>query len=246
MHEAAYFILVILTAACGAVGGWRRGMAGLTPAVLAFAFGAVCAHIAAPWAEAEVMEAGRFSASDCRTPFIVGNLARGAVFIAVYAAVALLTSVVGKLLRGIATGVLSSLFGAVFGTFVWAMWTSVALNAIVALGIDPRLEKYGDAADGNAITEVMLLAPAILGCDDIADLWHACRLRDAKLISDARTSDPTVVITEATGSSADTGTVTRGRDRLILPLNTLDNVYAQSQRLARRNRWQRDIERDKS
>ncbi len=241
MHEAAYFTLVILTATCGAVGGWRRGIAALTPAVLAFAFGAVCAHLAAPWAEAEVMNVGRFRADDCRTPFIVGNLARGAVYAAVYMIVNLLTYPVGKLLKGIVDSVLNSLSGAIFGAFVWAMWTSVVLNSVVALGIDSSLEKYGDAADGNVITSVMSISPAILGCDDIADLWHSCRLRDAKFISDAKTYGRSGVISEASGSIIMSTTavgnhftkiVTKAEARL--PHKSYSTIlYAQSQRLAR-------------
>ena len=58
MHAAAFHIIVIAVAAVAVVRGWRRGLSGQAASVLGFAFGTVCAHVMAPWAEAEVASWG--------------------------------------------------------------------------------------------------------------------------------------------------------------------------------------------
>lgn len=185
MHQAAFHIVVIAVAACGAVRGWRRGLSGMAASVLGFAFGVVCAHVAAPWAEAQAAGLEIISPDDCRFGFVTGIAGRSAVYAAVYIAVKALASAIGKLLKPLGTGLLNSLAGSAFAILDWLMWTSIALNLLLCFRPDCGLERCGGNDDGNIVSETMLLSPALLGGDDICDLWHACRLHDARLISSA-------------------------------------------------------------
>lgn len=79
--------------------------------------------------------------------------------------------------------ILDNLGGAVYSLFKYMMFLSMAYNFIVVLNPGTVLLKSAKSDDGNAIEEVMLLSPALLGGQDVMDLSHLIQLEDAKKIS---------------------------------------------------------------
>ena len=183
MQLAVYHILVIAVCALAAIRGWKRGLSGQVPSLLGLAFGVVCAHVGAHWGEQAVAGWDLADPSDCRFSYMTGNVARPLVYAVVYWCVSWLTGVVGRLLRPFGVGLLNSLAGVAFCVLDWLIWVSVALNLLLGFSPGCGLERCGDNGDGNIVSEVMLLSPSLLGCDDVEDLWHECRLRDARKIS---------------------------------------------------------------
>ena len=163
MHAAAFHIIVIAVAAVAVVRGWRRGLSGQAASVLGFAFGTVCAHVMAPWAEAEVASWGLIAPHDCRAAFLTGTVARSGTYAVVYTVAKALTSIIERLLKPLGTGMLNSMAGSLFCLADWLMWTSIVLNLTLCAKPDCGLERCGDNGDGNVVAETMLFAPALLG-----------------------------------------------------------------------------------
>lgn len=202
MHAAAFHIIVIAVAAVAVVRGWRRGLSGQAASVLGFAFGTVCAHVMAPWAEAEVASWGLIAPHDCRAAFLTGTVARSGTYAVVYTVAKALTSIIERLLKPLGTGMLNSMAGSLFCLADWLMWTSIVLNLTLCAKPDCGLERCGDNGDGNVVAETMLFAPALLGGEDVCDLWHKCRLRDARLISGVSKEPVPFVESEASKPSS--------------------------------------------
>lgn len=183
MQTAAFHIAVIAAGVFAAVRGWRCGLSAQTSSVLGMAFGLTVANMSGEWAEGTVAGWNMVADYDCRREFIIGNLGRGMVYTVVYLGVDFLTGILNRLLRPLGKGLLNSLAGSLFCILAWMIWASIALNALLCLHPTCGLENCGDQGDGNLVAEVMLLAPALLGTEDVCELWHACRLHDARLIS---------------------------------------------------------------
>ena len=60
---------------------------------------------------------------------------------------------------------------------------SIAYNFLLALNPGSILLKSARSDDGNAVGEVMLLAPSLLGGEDVEELFHRVQLEEAKKIS---------------------------------------------------------------
>ncbi len=186
MLTAAYHIIVIAVAAMAAVYGWRRGLARQTPNVLALAFGIVAARVMAPEIEPALASVQAVSEEPYRSAYVGGTLATGIVYIVVYTIVCTVCGALGRMLKVFGRGLLGALAGSVYALLDRMVWTSIAFNMLLAFQPGCGLERYGDYGDGDVVTSVMVLAPSLLGCDDVTDLWHAARLHDARMISQAR------------------------------------------------------------
>lgn len=182
VESAALHILVILAAGVALIRGWRKGLARQTGDVLALAFGTVSAYIASPLLAADVSQLVPAAEAWSRD-YIVSALPSCLVFMGVAVLVRLCASPVGRLLHHLWKSILDRLFGAAFSLLWWMMWLSVGFNLFLCWQPDSRLASLGGRDDGNAVEEVMLLAPALLGCSDVEDLWHLRRLEEAKYIS---------------------------------------------------------------
>ncbi len=176
-------IAVLAGCMFGIFRGWRRGLGGLIPLLLGLTFGIVLAHIGGPWSERIVAGSLFGGGEECRQSYVAGNLGRGALFAVGSLSVGWLTKVIGKLVGRLSIGLINSLAGSMVGLFYWLMWLSVMLNGLLAVWPACGLESCGDRGDGNLLAEVMLMSPALLGTEDVCELWHSCRLRDARKIS---------------------------------------------------------------
>lgn len=178
-----YHLLVIVVVVIAVWTGWHRGLARQTNSIIGFALGAVCAHVFAEPGEAFIISVMPWLESGWAASFIVSNLSAALIYCLVYILFSSLTTMVSRAFSFLGTGVLNSLFGAAFRTFNWLLFTSIALNVMICCNPESRLLKYAADEDGNIAGSTLLLAPAILGCDDAEDLAHLFQLREARKIS---------------------------------------------------------------
>ncbi len=163
--------------------GFNAGFMRQLPAFIAIAFGAICTHI--------FMDPGISVARDIlpwlrgreSEDFVCSTIAVTIIFIVVYGIFRFATSVLGYLARAINTGMFNRIVGALFGLFRGTLWLSIAFNLIVCLQPRGELSSCARSDDGNLAGEVLLLAPAVLGSQDVEDLNHRLQLEDAKKIS---------------------------------------------------------------
>lgn len=182
------------------VKGFNAGFMRQLPAFIAIAFGAICTHIflepgisvahdLMPWLKGRESE-----------DFICSNVAVTIIFVVVYSIFRFATSLLGYLARAIETGMFNRIVGALFGLFRGTFWLSLAFNLAVCIQPRGELSSCARSDDGNLAGEVLLLAPAVLGGQDVEDLNHRLQLEDAKKISLSEgISDRTFVLFEGVG-----------------------------------------------
>lgn len=176
-------ILVLLTAVISAVYGYKRGLARLTPRVIAVAFGIIAARILAPGLSPTLT--GLFPSVDgtYRQWFVYDTVATSLIFCATYAVFRIVTGFIGKVFADKEHTILNNLGGAIFSMFEWLLFLSIAFNLLVASSSSSPLMRAVRGDDGNTLEETMLLSPAVLGGLDVLDLNHLIRLEEAKKIS---------------------------------------------------------------
>lgn len=188
-------LIILLLGAWAAVSGFRRGLARQTPAVIGTAFGIIGTRLLAP---------GLYHVFDGAFPSIHGRpeeifvcctLSTALVFFGIYFIFRAVTFFLSGVLASDNSTILDNLGGALFAMFKYTLFISVALNLLVALHPDSDLLRSARSYDGNTEFEVMLLSPAILGGEDIDDLFHRTQLEEAKKISEAENKTPISVVT---------------------------------------------------
>lgn len=180
-------LLICNIVVCGviflaAVRGWRRGFTGQVGAVLGFAFGSVCAHIAAPELSPFIGELLP-DASGVERAYVSSFLTGSVVYVAVYLAASALTRVIASAMNVFQTTLIDALFGSLFSIFNSLLLLSLVFNLILCMKPEGPLLDTAAHGDGNAVGEVLLLAPAVVGSLDVDDLHHAVQIREARKIS---------------------------------------------------------------
>lgn len=178
-----YHLIVLVVAALSAIWGFRRGLARQTPSVIGVAFGIVCARLLAPGLEHVLYGAFPSVHGHVEQTFVYDTISTALVFTAIYFIFRTVTSFLGNVMHREDRTILDNIAGAVFGTFKYLLAVSLIFNMLVALNRDSVLLKYVKSDDGNAVEEVMLLSPAMLGGEDVVELSHRIQLEEAKKIS---------------------------------------------------------------
>lgn len=178
-----WHLIVLLLAACGAVYGFRRGLARQTPSLVAMAFGLISARLLAPALIDTLYGAFPSVHGHPEQNFVYDTLASTFVFCSIYLIFRVCTGFLGKVLDAGEKTILNNLGGALYGLFKYLLFTSIALNMLVALKLNDSLIRCARSDDGNAVEEVMLLGPALMGGEDVEDLAHRLQLEEAKKIS---------------------------------------------------------------
>lgn len=205
MSVVLYHILVLGVAAFAVLRGFRMKFSRQLPAVIGTAFGIVCARIftdplaevlrgAFPWIQGEASES-----------FTYGIVAASLVFLAVYAVFRTVTSFLLFVFKNSDSTILDNIGGSLFTLFEYMLLVSMAYNIILGFDSDSILLKSMKSDDGNIVEEVMLLAPAVLGCEGPDELAHRIQLEEAKKISIndfslPETHPPLPVVIDLTGS----------------------------------------------
>ncbi len=178
-----YPVIVLLLIAISAVWGFRRGLARQTPTVIGTAFGIICTHILTPGLN-EVMQ-GAFTMvhGHPEEKFVYDTISSAIIFISIYLIFRTVTFFLANVFNMENSTILDNLGGALFALFKNMLILSIILNLIVALNIKSSLLRTARSSDGNTVFEVMMLSPAVLGGEDVEDLFHKVQLEEAKKIS---------------------------------------------------------------
>lgn len=178
-----YPVIVLVVAAVAAVWGFRRGLTRQTPALIGMAFGIICTHLLTPGLN-EVMQ-GAFTMVHGRPEeqFVYDTISSSIIFISIYLIFRTVTFFLANIFNSENSTILDNLGGALFALFKYMLFISIVFNLAVALKPNSSLLRTARSSDGNTVFEVMMLAPAVLGGEDIEDLFHKVQLEEAKKIS---------------------------------------------------------------
>lgn len=183
MLNVIYHMIAVGVAGASVVVGFRRGLARQTPAVIGVAFGIVSARLLAPGLDEVLYGAFPSVHGKVEERFLYDTLSTGLVFFSIYAIFRTVTSFLGKVMASGDKSILDNLAGALFGLFKWILFLSIFFNFICGASEGSDLRRCARSDDGNIAEEVMLLAPTLLGGEDVVDLSHKIQLDEAKKIS---------------------------------------------------------------
>lgn len=178
-----YPVIVLLLIAISAVWGFRRGLASQTPAVIGTAFGIICTHILTPGLNQVMQGAFTMVHGHPEEKFVYDTISSAIIFFSIYFIFRTVTFFLANVFNKENSTILDNLGGALFALFKNMLILSIILNLIVALNIKSSLLRTARSSDGNTVFEVMMLSPAVLGGEDVEDLFHKVQLEEAKKIS---------------------------------------------------------------
>ncbi len=183
MQTAIFTTIAIALIFIGLIRGYRRGFTKLAPTVLALACGAVVGHVVG--GEAADWMAGFFPEGDDPVfgPYMCTFLPAASVYVIAYFIVELVTGIIRQILGILGEGILNSLGGAIFCAFNYMTWLSLLLNLIICLDHDSAMLSTLTHDDGNLLSTVICIGPAVIGSESPAELSHDIQVREAKKIS---------------------------------------------------------------
>lgn len=178
-----YLLIIFVVAALSAVWGFNRGLARQVPAIIGVAFGIISARLLAPGLVDIIYGAIPSVHGKVEQTFVYDTVSTAGIFVVVYVVFKSVTGFIGKVFDKKEHTILNNIGGAVFGMFRYLLGVAIAFNMWVAIDRDSQLLKYVKSDDGNAVEEIMLLSPALLGGEDVDELSHRIQLEEAKKIS---------------------------------------------------------------
>lgn len=183
MESALLYLAALAIAVTGILRGSRKGLSRQSSDVLGFSFGIVIARVTEP----ESTDCARLIldtvAGDFSASFVWSVVGTSAVFIVVYLAVSSFTRLLDRVLGNISGGMLDKIFGASFGLLNYLTMLSIAMNLFLAFRPDSEIKDCAAHGDGNLMEGILLISPSLLGSEDVEDLYHAWRMKEAKTIS---------------------------------------------------------------
>lgn len=178
-----YHLIVMTVAALAVVLGFRKGFSTQLPSMIGMAFGIISARLLSPGLYDVIYGAFPSVHGQVEERYVCDTISSAIVFISVYLVFSTVTSFLGKVMKRDDRTIVDNLGGALYQFFKWMMFVSIGFNLLLALNSDSILLKCAKSDDGNAVEEVMLLSPALLGGEDVEDLQHRVQLEEAKHIS---------------------------------------------------------------
>ena len=183
MQAVIYLLMILGVGGYSLARGFRLGMTGQLATLLGFAFGAVGARILTPEFQVNFTWVSSFSpAPEFNVPAI--NLVCG---VTIYFVIFSLFSILSGLLRGAMSvfevGMFNRLLGSFFNCLKNLLWLSILFNLLLCFSMGSGLLRFERSGDGNLVSAVMALTPAILGCYGAEDISHIEQLKEAKKIS---------------------------------------------------------------
>ncbi|MBD5171747.1 MAG: CvpA family protein [Bacteroidales bacterium] len=181
--EIIFHLVAIVVVAVSVLLGFRKGLLRQLPSVIALAFGIVATHIFLfPVADA-VYSIFISVHGKCYENFFCTTIAAALIFFFVYGVFGSILRFIGKALSKVRTGILDNIVGSLFLLFKWVMMLSLFYNLLMCWQQDSVLLNAMKSDDGNAVEEVMLVAPAVLGSESPEELRHRIQLQEASRIS---------------------------------------------------------------
>lgn len=178
-----YHLIALLVFTYAVVKGYRKGVFRQVPMLIGFGLGVICSHLFSAPVEEMLREMFPSVGVKPQGTFVYSILSRGLVYLLVYELFSFITGFLKIFFAPLPKGMLGSLGGAAFMAVRYMLAVSIIYNFVLCWDIDSSLLKYAKADDGNIVEEVMLIAPAILGGEDVGDLAHRLQLEEAKCIS---------------------------------------------------------------
>ena len=183
MADLFYHLLVIGIMAYGALRGFRRKFTGQVPFCFGIAFGMLCSYLFRFPVEEYLFSILPLDPEAPQTYFILSNLGCSMIFLFAYGVFYLCTLPLGMVMKMFETTMLDNIAGALFGLFRYSLMLSIALNLYLCNFSECRLLKYAMHDDGDIVHEVMLLAPYLIGSENVDEYAHRVQLEEAKTIS---------------------------------------------------------------
>lgn len=183
MSGATYQLIVIVVGSFALYRGYKRGLTGQISGILGFAFAIVFTYLFSKDVAALLEASGPSFISFPLPSFIYSVMASAIIYTVVYWVVKLLTNIFRKMLKIMNVGLLDRIFGSFFSLLKYMVGLSLIFNLLLCINPNSALLKYSQHDDGNLISGVLSIAPAILGCVSPDDLSHAIQLIEAKKIS---------------------------------------------------------------
>ena len=178
-----YHLIALLVFTYSVVRGYRKGVFRQVPMLIGFGLGVICAHLFAAPVEECLRDMFPSVATKPQGEFVYSIFSRGLIYLLVYELFSFITGFLKIFFAPLPKGMLGSLGGAAFMAVRYMLTLSVLYNFLLCWNMDSSLMRYAKSDDGNIVEEVMLIAPAILGGEDVGDLAHRLQLEAAKCIS---------------------------------------------------------------
>lgn len=198
MNNALFHIIVISVAVYAIIRGFRLRFTGQLASLLGMAFGVVGARVFAPGVEAWLTDFLPAASDHAAGSFIPGVVAASLLYTGLYLLFMPLNHLLRAAMAVIDEGMLDSIFGVFLALVKYMLALSVAYNLLVCCDTSSPLVKLAADDDGNVVEAVMFVAPAMLGCENVGDLFHRQQLYEAKKISYNPTRLPDVIFTRLT------------------------------------------------
>lgn len=176
-------LIAIATVALSLVTGFRRGFVRQLPRLAGLLFGMVCAHIFREPLQQHLMQIYPFEQGRAETEFIYSTLACALIFIIVYPVFTFATRVVFAVFKKGEHSIADSITGALLSLVIYMTFLSLAFNLIICMRPRSELSRSMQHSDANIISEVLRVAPALLGSQSPDELAHLQQLDDARRIS---------------------------------------------------------------
>lgn len=161
--------------------GKRRGLTGQLSSILGFLFGiAACALL---WHDTAIYISEIWPSTASTPPmtmFLPSALACALIYGVVYMLMLALSPALRIIMMPLGKGPLNSLCGAIWGVAKYTMLLSLLFNVLLGMDQNSSLMKVSRQGDGNLVTGVMLVAPALTGAPDCEELAYRIQLMEAK------------------------------------------------------------------
>lgn len=176
-------LIAIAIVALSLLSGFRRGFVKQLPRLAGLLFGIVCTHIFREPLQQHLMQILPFEQGRPETEFIYSTLACALIFIIVYPVFTFATRLVFAVFKKGEHSIVDSITGALLSLVIYMTFLSLAFNLTICMRPRSELSKSMQHSDANIISEVLLIAPALLGSQSPDELAHLQQLDDARRIS---------------------------------------------------------------
>lgn len=178
-----YVLIVFAVAGISVIGGFNRRMSKQVPSLIGTALGIIFARLLGPGFEEIIYGLFPSVHGSLEETFLYNVTSRIIIFASIYLVFKTLTFFVGKAFSSGEHSILDNIAGAIFCLFKYLLFLSMAFNFIAGNDTESELLHFVKSDDGNAIEEVMLLSPALMGGEDVEELAHKIQMEEARKIS---------------------------------------------------------------
>lgn len=176
-------LIAISLIAVAIVHGFRKGFRSQLPQLFGLLIGDVCAHIFRAPLQSEIMVAYPVALNRPETEFIYSTIACGIIFLVSFLIFTSCLAVFARVFRRRESSVVDAMAGALVALLIYTTFMSLAFNFLICIKPRSELSASMTHSDANILSEVLLVAPAMMGSQSPEELAHRLQLYDASRIS---------------------------------------------------------------